>query len=76
MCLLKKALLMKHLFLNEVMFLFLPNFPAGIIKVQEGLGRGWKGSQKLTGHQDIESLVKETRSPNNWILHIYSNANH
>ena len=57
MCLLKQALLMKHLFLNEVMFLFLPNFPAGIIKVQEGLARGWKRSQKLTGYQDLESYT-------------------
>lgn len=74
MYLLKKALLMKHLFLNEVMFYFYLDTPAGIIKVQEGLARGWEGSQKLTGDQDLESLVKETRSPN-WILHIYSNAN-
>ena len=66
---------MKHLFLNDVMFLFLPNFPAKIIEVQEGLARGWKESQKLTWDQNLDSLVKETRSSNNWILCVYSNAN-
>lgn len=66
---------MKHLSLNDVMFLFLLNFPVKIIEMQEGLARGWKESQKLTWDQNLDSLVKETRSSNNWILRVYSNAN-
>lgn len=66
---------MKHLSLNDVMFLFLLNFPVKIIEMQEGLARGWKESQKLTWDQNLDSLVKETRSSNNWILCVYSNAN-
>lgn len=66
---------MKHLSLNDVMFLFLLNFPVKIIEMQEGLARGWKESQKLTWDQNLDSLVKENRSSNNWILRVYSNAN-
>lgn len=48
---------MKHLSLNEIMFLFLPNFPAGIIEVQEGHAKGLKSES--IAHMGSESRILE-----------------